>query len=66
MKQIVIIVGTDGEVTIEAKNYHGKECDEATKPFEAAIGNIEHKKRKSSYYAAKQTNMVNHEGSHGY
>ncbi|MCU6793228.1 DUF2997 domain-containing protein [Paenibacillus sp. WQ 127069] len=61
MKQIVITVGTDGSVSIEAQNYKGSECDAATRPFEAALGQITKKRRKPEFYAAEQGNVSKHE-----
>ncbi|MBD2864882.1 DUF2997 domain-containing protein [Paenibacillus oceani] len=61
MKRIVITVGTDGSISIEAQNYSGTECDEATRPFETALGQVTRKRRKPEFYAAKQEHVSKHE-----
>ncbi|MDF2720708.1 MAG: hypothetical protein K0Q59_383 [Paenibacillus sp.] len=61
MKQIIITVGPDGAVSIEAQNYKGNECEEATRPFEEALGQVTNKKRKPEYYAAEQRKVTKHE-----
>ncbi|MED4784898.1 DUF2997 domain-containing protein [Brevibacillus choshinensis] len=64
MKKIIITVGLDGEVSIEANNYKGSECDEATRPFEAALGDVVKKRRQPEYYASQQENVMGREKSY--
>lgn len=61
MKQIIIMVGPDGSVSIEAQNYKGTECDAATRPFEVALGQITKKQRKPEFYSAKHGTMNKYE-----
>lgn len=53
MKQIEIIVDKQGGVKIEAKNFTGTSCSDATRPFEQALGVVTHDQFKTEYYATE-------------
>jgi hypothetical protein len=55
---IEIIIGTEGEVTIEAHNFKGASCEKATKFLEEALGMSGKKNRKPEFFqqeTAKQS-----------
>lgn len=61
MKQIEIVVDKQGGVKIEAKNFTGASCSDATRPFEKALGIVTHDQFKAEYYetAAEQVEERN-------
>lgn len=54
-KQIEIIIGADGSVNIEAVNFKGSSCEQATKAFEEALGVIGTRKKKPEYHSSNTT-----------
>jgi hypothetical protein len=50
MKEIIIEVAPNGQVTIEAVGFKGKSCDAATAAFEDALGTVSDKKKKPEYH----------------
>ena len=54
MKQIIIEIGPDGSVKIEAIGFKGSACEAATKPFEQALGVAQKKTKKPEYSQAAQ------------
>lgn len=53
MKQILIDIDADGQVTIEAVGFKGNACEKATAAIEAALG-VGKQNRKPEYYASEQ------------
>lgn len=53
MKQIEIVVDKKGGVKIEAKDFSGTGCTDATKPFEKALGIVTNDQFKAEYYEAQ-------------
>jgi hypothetical protein len=49
MKQIIIEVGPEGEVKIEAVGFKGHVCEAATKAIEEALGVVASRKRKPEF-----------------
>jgi hypothetical protein len=50
MKTIDITVDKDGNTTVEANGFSGKDCSDATKIIEQAIGTIKEDRKKAEYY----------------
>lgn len=50
-KTIEVIIGTGGEVKIDAVGFKGTGCDKATEFLETALGRIHGKIRKPEYHA---------------
>ena len=49
---IEIIVSLSGEITIDAVNFTGADCERATKAFEEALGVVGRRVKKPVYHAA--------------
>ena len=62
MKQIEILVAPTGEVKIDAKNFNGASCTQATKPFVEALGVQTANKLKPEFYVEQTTH--NYEQEH--
>ncbi len=50
-KTIEVIIGTGGEVKIDAVGFKGMGCDKATEFLETALGTVSKKSRKPEYYS---------------
>jgi len=61
-KEILITIGTDGSVEVEAVGYTGKDCLNATKPYEEALGVITHRKPKPVILQESDENEVGGSG----
>ncbi len=57
-KAIEIIIGTKGEIQIDALGFKGPDCEKATKFLEEALGVLGKKVRKSEYH--QRANTTNH------
>lgn len=53
-KEIIVNISKDGEIRIEAKGFKGRECLQATKPFEEALGQVSERKMKTQLDAQKE------------
>ena len=60
-KRIVIDIGLDGEVSIEALGFSGPACEAATKAIEEALGQVTDRTKKAEYYAST-TQVRQHAG----
>ena len=49
-KRIDITVGPDGSTEVESFGFSGKECSDATKIIEQAIGSVKEDRKKAEYY----------------
>lgn len=54
MKQVLIQISATGDLTIEAQNFKGAECEKATAALEKALGVTGNRKKKPEYYAKQQ------------
>jgi hypothetical protein len=50
MREIHIVIDTDGSVSVEAVGYEGADCEKATEYIEQALGRPEKRQRKPEYY----------------
>ena len=50
MKEIEIIIDTDGQIGIDAIGFKGKGCEELTKQIAKALGQIVESKKKQEYW----------------
>jgi Protein of unknown function (DUF2997) len=50
MPMIEITIAADGRITLDAVDYQGPSCEEATAAIEAALGTVEQRSRKPEYY----------------
>ncbi len=55
MRTIEIIVGPQGGIQIEAVNFRGPDCEQATRFLEEALGQIKQRRRKPEYLARAKT-----------
>lgn len=60
MKQIAIVVDKKGGVTIEAMNFSGSNCKDATRPFEQALGVVTQDTLKAEYYETQSEHVEEH------
>lgn len=61
MEQIEILVAKDGSVKIDAKNFTGASCVNATRPFETALGIVKHDEFKPEFcYETEQDHLKEH------
>lgn len=49
-KKIHITVRPDGDVSLEAEGFKGRDCLEATRELEEALGTVEDREKKAAYY----------------
>jgi hypothetical protein len=50
VKRIDITVDVNGGTSVEAFGFSGKDCSDATKIIEKAIGSVKEDRKKSEYY----------------
>lgn len=53
-EHITIDFAPDGQAKVEAHNFTGRSCEEATRYLEEALGVAGPRKRKSEYYRAQR------------
>ena len=58
MKQVQILLATDGGVSIEAHGFKGPDCEQATKYIEQALGKTTERKRKAEFAQRETVNTV--------
>ena len=63
MKIIEIVIAPTGESRLETKGFAGSECQEASRPLEAAIGSATSETRTAEFHEVRnqQENHVNEE-----
>lgn len=49
-KTLKITIGEDGDAEVDVDGFDGRECLDATRDIEEAIGAVEDRNRKPSYY----------------
>ena len=54
-RTIEIIIGTTGEIQIDAVGFKGPDCQKATKFLEEALGEVNHRAKKPEYHASTST-----------
>ena len=52
-RRIHVKVSPVGEITVEAKGFHGKGCEAATKAIEDALGKTKQRTRKPDFWRQK-------------
>lgn len=57
-QSIVVIVGPDGAVKVDAIGYSGPDCERATKALREALGATVEHKRKADYCRASTVGQV--------
>jgi hypothetical protein len=57
-RSIEIIVGTSGEVQIDAVGFKGADCEKATRFLEVALGKTGKRVKKPDYYANARIHKV--------
>ena len=58
MKQVTIHITATGDLTIEAQNFKGADCEKATAALEKALGVTGGKKKKPEYYQSATQNQT--------
>jgi hypothetical protein len=63
MKQIIITVDKNGGFTIEAQDYQGNECEQATAGLETALGKVDKRDHKPEYHqsSGQHTHIQQHQ-----
>jgi hypothetical protein len=56
MSEIIIDFLSDGQVSMEGKEFQGKSCDEAMGHFEKALGVVSNRKNKPQYFRTEVKN----------
>ena len=57
MKTIIVDIGPDGAVNINAEGFRGSDCTEATRFLETALGLIQQRQHKPEYNARVRTSQ---------
>lgn len=55
--ELAIVIGPDGTVSIDVGGADGKRCLDLTKPFEDALGVVEKRDLKASYYQTQHASQ---------
>lgn len=56
MKQkIEVVISPDGAISVEAVGYEGKDCEEATRFLEQALGQVQQRQHKPEYYRQQRS-----------
>ena len=58
MQQIVVDIGPDGQVHIDAVGFSGPDCEHATRFLEDALGTVEQKRLKPEYHQRRTANRT--------
>lgn len=53
MQTIIVDIGPDGAVRIDAVGFSGPDCEQATKFLEEALGTVAQKHRKPEYHQCR-------------
>jgi len=53
MKDIVIVIGENGEVSIDMKGWKGQSCDKIAQKLARAVGSNVKTTKKTEYYATE-------------
>ena len=53
MRAIEIIVDAQGGLKIDAVNFRGPDCEQATRFLEEALGTVTNKRKKPEYYQCR-------------
>jgi hypothetical protein len=53
MAEIIVDIGSDGEVQIEGKGFKGRTCDTAMGAFEKALGVVRIRQNKPEYFRSE-------------
>ncbi len=61
-KTIEIMIGTTGEITIDAVGFKGPDCEKVTKFLEEALGVVGKKVKKPEYHQRTTGRNVQHLG----
>jgi hypothetical protein len=62
-RAIEIIIGTTGEIAIDALNFKGADCEHATKYLEEALGVVGQKTKKPEYHQSRHQKRQQRLGS---
>jgi hypothetical protein len=56
MKPIIeIIVSPNGDISIDAQNFAGPDCETATRYLEEALGTVSNRERKPAFHRRQKT-----------
>ena len=53
-KTIEVVVGTQGEIKIDAVGFKGADCEKATAFLEKALGTVKDRRKKPEYHRHEQ------------
>lgn len=57
-KGIIVTIGKDGEVKVEAMNFHGIGCAAVVEAFSSALGSVKTEGTKSEIYEEDQCAVI--------
>lgn len=63
-EKLVITLGTDGEVSIDAQGFQGKGCEDVTRAFSTLMGSEKDDGRKPEYYRGPRQKGKTEEKNH--
>ena len=62
MKSIEILVGSSGDLRIDAVGFSGADCDKATAFLEEVLGKVAAKQRKPEFYRKSRRKLAQRAG----
>ena len=62
-RTIEVTVSPTGTITVEAVNFKGADCEQATRFLEAALGQVDAKTRKPEFHQRALAKRTQHIGS---
>ena len=62
MRTIEVIVDPQGGIQIEAVNFRGPDCEQATRFLEEALGTVTNKRKKPEYHQCRAATKKQHVG----
>ena len=62
-KTIEIVVGTTGEIRVEAVEFQGPDCEKATRFIEEALGQVQERQKKPEFHTATRRTRQQKVGS---
>ena len=60
MKEIIVEISPDGKVSVRTQGFVGRECYEASRLIEEALGQVTEDKKTAEYFAQQSERRVNH------
>ncbi len=62
MKEIILVIGNDGSLTLEGEHYSGPTCDKELRELAESLGVIESVEKKPEYFQTAQNTAAVKQG----